>query len=189
MGFTTRRTLLSKLRKGSEISWSEFYRTYAPLIALCGSDYGLSPSDIDELIQMTVLAFFKDDKFLYCPTKGRFRDYLRTIIRHKAIDLKRKNAKRLTETTLDGLDIPDSENLLEQHWDDEWRKHLLREALSELKTTIEPKTYQAFELYALKEWSPNKVAKFLGISVNSVYTNKNRALIKLREIVKNMEEV
>ena len=189
MGFTTCGTLLSKLRKGDDIGWQDFYRAYSPLIALCGQDYGLSSSDIEELIQMTVLAFFNDTKFQYTPSKGRFRDYLRTIIRHKAIDLKRKNAKRLTEMPLDDLDLPDPGNLMEQRWNDEWRKHVLREALNELKAVIEPKTYQTFELYALKEWTPNKVAKFLGISVNSVYTNKNRALVKLREIVKNMEEV
>lgn len=189
MGFTTCGTLLSKLRKGDDVGWEDFYQTYSPLIALCGQDYGLSPVDIEELIQLTVLAVFNDTKFLYDPGKGRFRDYLRTIIRHKAIDLKRKNAKRMAESDLDGLDFPDPGNLMNQRWDDEWRKHLLREALAELKTSIEPKTYQAFELYALKEWSPNRVAKFLDISVNSVYTNKNRALVKLREIVKDMEEV
>ena len=191
MGFTTRRSLLSKLSKGDEISWQEFYRIYAPLIALCGQDYHFSNADIDELIQMTVLAFFKDKTFCYSPGKGRFRDYLRTIIRHRAIDLKRKQKKRLLEQTLD--DSPElddqSDSLLEQHWEDEWKKHVLRQATEELKHIIEPESYQSFELYALKGWPAGKVSKFLNITKSSVYTNKNRAIAKLREIIKDMDEV
>jgi RNA polymerase sigma factor (sigma-70 family) len=99
----TSRTLLSRIKQGDEISWDEFYRIYAPLIILCGKDYRLSNADIDELVQQTVLAFFKDKNFTYTPQKGRFRDYLRTIIRHKAIDIKRKTNKRNVESSLDEL--------------------------------------------------------------------------------------
>ena len=191
MAFETKRTLLSKLRQGDEISWQEFYRIYSPLIALCGQDYNLSNADIDELIQMTVLAFFKDNNFSYSPKKGRFRDYLRTIIRHKAIDLKRQQKKHLAEKALEDLpELSDPNNsLLDQHWEDEWKKHLLRQATEELKNKIEPESYQSFELYALKGWSAGKVARFLNITKNSVYTNKNRAVVKLREIIKEMDEV
>ena len=191
MGFETKRTLLSKLRQGDDISWQEFYRIYSPLIALCGQDYNLSNADIDELIQLTIIAVFKDNKFHYQPEKGRFRDYLRTIIRHRAIDLKRKERKKMLESSLDELPELQDEcsDPLTQHWEDEWKRHILRQALDELKNQIEPESYQAFELYALKEWSALEVAHFLHVSKSVVYTNKNRAIIKLREIIKEMDEV
>ena len=66
--------------------------------------------------------------------------------------------------------------------------NVLKEAMDELKTRIEPQGYQAFELYALKNWSPDKVASFLDITVNSVYVSKNRAIEKLKIIITELAE-
>lgn len=40
MAFTTRKSLLAKVRAGDEVSWSDFYTAYKPLIYLCGNDHG-----------------------------------------------------------------------------------------------------------------------------------------------------
>ena len=38
MAFTTKKSLLAKVRAGDEISWQEFYDTYKPLMILVGND-------------------------------------------------------------------------------------------------------------------------------------------------------
>ena len=42
MAFTTKKSLLARVRAGDEVSWNEFYETYRPLILLCGRDCGLT---------------------------------------------------------------------------------------------------------------------------------------------------
>ena len=74
-------------------------------------------------------------------------------------------------------------------WDREWHQHILKQAMEELKNMIESETYQAFELYVVDEWPPQKVADFLDIKIASVYTAKNRAIKKLRGIIKEQQEL
>ena len=47
--------------------------------------------------------------------------------------------------------------------------HMMSQALDELKTQIEPTTYQAFDFYALQNEPPQKVAQMLDISVSAVF--------------------
>ena len=42
MAFTTKKSLLAKVRAGDEVSWREFYDAYRPLILLCGGDFNLN---------------------------------------------------------------------------------------------------------------------------------------------------
>ena len=51
MAFTTRKSLLAKVRAGDEVSWSDFYTAYKPLIYLCGNDCGLNNAEKEELVQ------------------------------------------------------------------------------------------------------------------------------------------
>jgi len=51
MAFTTRKSLLMRVREGDEVSWNDFYKTYKPLIFLCGDDCGLLPDEKEELVQ------------------------------------------------------------------------------------------------------------------------------------------
>jgi RNA polymerase sigma factor (sigma-70 family) len=192
MAFTTRRSLLSKIREGDEIGWNDFYQTYRPLIFLRGGDFNLSQSEKEELIQDTVLSVFKGQKtFNYDPARGKFRTYLRTIISHRAIDIKRKRKKNIAnEEDINFDNMPESKrSLLDASWDAEWSRHVLKQSMEELKNRIESETYQAFELYIIEEWAPQRVADFLDMKVGSVYTAKNRATEKLRAIIKEQQEL
>ena len=88
MAFTTRKSLLSKIIKGDEVAWEEFYRIYTPLIIVRGGDHNLSYEEKEELIQETVLSVFKGkDRFRYDPAKGKFRNYLKRIVDRRAADM------------------------------------------------------------------------------------------------------
>lgn len=192
MAYTTRRSLLSKIREGDEIGWSEFYQIYRPLVFLRGGDFSLSESEKEELMQDTVLAVFRGQKtFTYDPARGKFRTYLRTVIDHRAIDIIRKRKKNIAnDEEIDFDNMPETKrSKLDMAWDTEWSRHILNQAMEELKNKIEPETYQAFELYTIEEWAPKKVAEFLDMKVGSVYTAKNRAVEKLREIIKEQQEL
>ena len=61
-------------------------------------------------------------------------------------------------------------------------------ALAELKGRVQPETYVAFEMYAIQGRPVQDVAKFLNLSISSVYTAKSRCISTLKEIIENLEE-
>lgn len=203
MAFTTRKTLLEKVRSGDEISWSEFYETYKPLIFLCGNDCHLTPDENEELLQKVMCEIFQKDivgkydpenipddvVFKYDPAKGRFRHYLRKIVHYQAIKIyhKRTNWQSIDDESSPAKEVP-SEDQWEKLWNSEWRHHVLNMALFELKNRVQPETYAAFEMYALQDRNVQEVATFLNISVSSVYTAKSRCITTLKEIIANLED-
>ena len=200
MAYTTRKSLLRKVREGDEIGWLEFYRTYRPLVMRRGMDFKLRPQELEELIQKVMTEFFRKDllgtkfdidnippelTFRYDSGKGRFRDFLRRVVTNHACKILRA---RRDQQDLDDADrIPDPDAGDDARWEEEWHHHLLTEALKELRDQVEPITYQAFEMYALKEHSPRETAEFLAISVASVYTARSRCVARLRTIIKELE--
>lgn len=186
MAYTTKKSLLEAIRGGDEISWREFYETYRPLIVVRGRDYRLSSAEIDELVQSVMLRFFDRSRtFVYDRSKGKFRDYLGTIIYRCALNIIR--SRRKNEVGYEELELPDETGARER-WLEEWRQHTLFQALALLKQQVGESTFQAFELYAVKGEPPARVARFLNVSVSAVYVAKHRAVIKLRKIVKQLQE-
>jgi len=189
MAFSTNKSLLSKISVGDEIGWEEFYGNYAPLIWLRGGDLNLSKGEKQDLIQDVMLTMFTNaGKFKYDREKGRFRDYMRKIIDRRAVDIKRRRdqAIRIGEDIVLIKDVMVSPEQ-DDKWLAEWKDHILNQALVELKSALEPITYQIFELYALKGWEPARVERFLKVRKSSIYTAKSRAVDKLGEIVRKLE--
>ena len=203
MAFTTRKSLLAKVRGGDEISWQEFYTAYKPLILLCGGDCGLTQDEKEELVQKVMCEIFQKDiigkydpenvpshvVFKYDPAHGRFRHYLRKIIRYQAIKIfkQRKNHESIDDENSAVHSLP-SDDILDAAWDEEWNKHLLNMAMTELKGRVQPETFVAFEMYAIQNRKVEDVAEFLNLSVSSVYTAKSRCISTLREIIKDLED-
>ncbi len=188
MAFSTSKSLLSKIGHGDKIGWEDFYRAYAPLIWLRGGDRNLRHEEKKDLIQEVMLSVFGiAPSFKYDPGKGRFRDFLRTVIDRRAFDILRKRDR--AQESLEDLP-PFSEPVVQDDhkWDLEWEEQIKKEALAELRSAIEPNTYQAFELYAIEKWSALETAKFTGLSLNSVYVAKSRAMEKLKSIIKELSK-
>lgn len=61
MAFTTRKSLLARVKSGDEVSWTEFYAAYKTLILLCGNDYLLSPVECEEFVQQVMAEIFPKD--------------------------------------------------------------------------------------------------------------------------------
>lgn len=72
--------------------------------------------------------------------------------------------------------------------DEEWHRHVLHMAMTELKGRVQPETFVAFEMYAVQNRKVEDVAEFLNLSVSSVYTAKSRCISALKKIIKDLEE-
>ena len=91
MSFTTHFSIVGHLKEEEDSSWERFFQTYGPLIRMHGKDCGVPEGALDDLVQNVMLSVFKQSKrFEYDPARGRFRDYLRMIIRARANDFFRE---------------------------------------------------------------------------------------------------
>ena len=138
------------------------------------------------ICQQVMLQFFQQSKtFHFDPDIARFRTYFGRIIKAKIADHFRKDHREenifdFNEMCVDGG--------YDSFFMGEWRQMILKEAEIELKKRVLPKTYQAYELYAVQKRPVEKVAEFLGCSVNQVYQAKKRCFAMLREIICKMND-
>ncbi|WDE98974.1 sigma-70 family RNA polymerase sigma factor [Lentisphaera profundi] len=191
MAFTTQHTVIEKLRAGEGIAWEEFAKTYRKLVYLRGKDRGLFDHESSDLFQEVMLSLYRGETlFKFDKSKGRFRDYLKKIIDRRAFDIlrKRKNKECTLIPFATGGVVLESTDLesSEQHWMDEWHRHLLDQALSKVKSQVTEVTYEAFVMLFIDQIDANRVADSLGLSIESVYVAKHRILKRLRPIVNSL---
>jgi len=193
MAFTTRESVLLRIRRGESVGWNEFYSIYGPLILLRGRDRGVSASESDDLVQNVMTSVFQGKKVAqFDRSRGRFRDFLKTIIDRRAIDLLRK--RRPYEVSMDSLKDsgfqPESgdRKYLEARWETAWQKHLVGQAMEELEPQVKQTTFDAFIGTVFDGRSPEEVSNDLGLTVQNVYAIKHRLLKQLREIVLELED-
>ncbi len=188
--YTTRRTLLQKVNDGSQVAWEDFQNTYSSLIRLRGKDRGLANHELDDLIQDVLLSLFKQNSiFKYDNSKGRFRDYLKTIIDRRSFDLirKRKNASEsLNDPNSSIVLSSDDHERAEKHWQEEWQNHILNQALLLIEQEVNANTIEAFRL--LSHMKAEQVAKKLGMTTDGVYVAKHRVLKRIKPILKKLDD-
>ena len=171
-----------------ELAWSEFRARYAPIIASFAAKCGASRQDIDDIIQDVLTNFLgASGEFVYDPTKGRFRGYLKTCTVRAAIRRAGKNV-RFRGVPLD--EISQAELAVEPIWDDVWEQQLVTEALRHVRGACQNSTaFRAFEQYVLLDRSAEIVANELETTVNNVHQAKTRITKQLRDTVQRLREL
>ncbi len=192
MAFTTRHTVLGRIRTGEELGWEEFVAIYRPLIRLRGRDRGLDDGEADDLVQDVLLEVFKGNVVVkFDPDRGcRFRDYLKVIIDRCAFKVIGKRQKRAValDDEADAVDqAPAAADVFEEQWNAAWRKHMLRQAEQAVKRHVKPHAWRVFKRIVFDGAEPRAVAEELGMSVNNVYVTKHRVLGRMREAVRDLE--
>ena len=182
---TTQSSLLERVQQGDEISWNEFYFRYAPVIRAAGMGFKFNDTECDDLIQQVMLKFFNHaETFVYRKGEVKFRTYFAQIVRSQAVDMIRRSA---TQKNLH-CELPDTPDPFNELFMEEWRKAVLEEAKAELRLRVDPKTYQAFELYVLQGRSAAKVAEVLAISTNQFYAVTHRCMNIIQKIISRHNE-
>jgi RNA polymerase sigma factor (sigma-70 family) len=177
----------------SKEHWQEFDSRYRPLLLAVARRLGLNPVDAEDAAQETLTAFLQAYRLdRYNRESGRLRDWLAGIMNHKVRDAQRKSHRQqklirdaaASEVVMDEIADPSVQTAMEQ----EWSRALLRECLEEVRREVTPQTFESFELYALQQWPAGQVAKRLGISLDVVYQNKRRVLVRVRQLLPKMEQ-
>lgn len=195
----TRQSLITRLAdKDDQRRWHEFFCIYRNLIWNAARRAGLRDAEAEEVVQETLITVAKNiGKFQYDPSAGSFKGWLLCITRWRIADQFRK--RRPEELDLQGgFDSEDGTSAIERipetqtdefkaGWDHDWREQLLQTALEKVKLRVEPRHFQIFDCYVIKEWPAQKVAEDLGVSVAQVYLIRHRISRLLKREVKRME--
>lgn len=173
--------------------WQAYVDRYRPLLIKYGLKLGLREADAEDVAQLTLVNFcraYQDGK--YDRERGRLRSWLFAIARNQVLTWHRQREPHVQVDSSGGAtdffaSLGD-ENRMEQLWEEEWREALLRQGLDEIKREVEPRTFEAFQLFAGEGKSAEEVGRILGLSANAVFSAKRRVLRRLREILPQIEE-
>jgi len=182
----TRSSLLSRLKQwDDQESWRDFFNTYWRLIYRAATKAGLSDAEAQDVVQETVIKVAKKmSDFTYDREVDSFKGWLLYLTRkHIALQYRKRQRDRggdgrhpeVTTLTNSIEQLPDPARAgLEAVWDAEWERNLLEAALGRVKRQVNPKQFQMFNFYVLKEWPVGEVAKALSVTVAQVYLAKHR---------------
>lgn len=168
--------------------WTEFAERYRPMmLAFLQSHF---PSvDADDMVQETLIALAAAlPRYKYAPDEtGHFRNYLTGILRHKSIRAIARE-RRGAEIVRDYASRGDSRDITDAD-DGEWRTSLMEIALRNLLAddTVHERTREVFRRVAVNGEKPDDVAHSFGIARNAVDQMKNRMMVRLKAIVRNLE--
>ena len=184
----TRATLLARLQDGADpLAWDEFFQRYWRLIYTYARRCNCSEHTAEEVVQDVMLKVFEQkDFFHYDPARGRFRDWLATVVRNKAAELRRRPAERIRakggNSETDGVVPRSNDAEPDDVWENAFEQALLLVLLDVVRREMSPRAYLAFELFTLHEISGAAVAKQTGLTRNGVYRASKRTLKRLKEL-------
>ena len=187
----TRASLLSRMKNWDDRdSWQDFYDTYWRLIHGVALKAGLTEDEANEALQETVIAVAEEiRKFKYDPEKGSFKAWLLQQTRWRIVGQFRKRNRHQRKIAgeqgrtalMEEVADPATEEVSESLWDEEWQQNLFAVALERVKTQVDPRTFQIFQLRVLQDRPAAEVSKILGVSRALVYVAKNRVSNRIKK--------
>lgn len=191
----TRRSLVERLANRSDRrTWQEFFDTYGKLIYSVARRSGLSDAEAQDAVQETIITVArKIDKLRYDPSVGSFKGWLLHITRWRIADQFRRREPAVGAPDESGrtaaIDrVADEGFDIETAWDEEWRGRLLEAAMDRVKRRVDPRQFQIFDCYVVREWPAQKVARELRVNVAQVYLAKHRVAALVRREVEALEK-
>jgi RNA polymerase sigma-70 factor (ECF subfamily) len=196
---STRRSLLDRLKNPDDADgWEQFTKQYTPVIRAIASRAELPSTDIDDVVQETLVTMWKKfrDGFNWDPAKGHFKHYLVRTVKSKIIDLYRKKKGHfVTPRTRTGGErrtatierIPATSIDLDKICEAEWKNSVFDRALENVKHQVNGKHFQIYDLHVLKELPVSKVATLVGVNRGQIYLVKFRIARLIEEEKKRLE--
>ena len=188
---TTSTTLLRNLAQNPQHArWEEFVARYRPMMEAFMRE-SFPSADADEVIQRTLIALVRTlPSYRYVPDeKGSFHNYLTGILRHRALRLISEERRRGEAHAAFAGKMPlvDTAKELE---DKTWRESLFEIALQQYLAddSVQDRTKQIFVRIAVNGEKAEDVAASFGMKRNAVDQIKSRAMDRLRQLVKALEQ-
>lgn len=170
------RELLERIARGSEESFVDLFRRYAPAAVGVARRVLAEDALADEAVQEVFASVWRRAGS-YDPARGTVRSWLLSQVHHRAVDLvRREEAHRRRAFTM-GLPTPDDplDDVLEHDWAAA-RKRQVRRALAELPDDQR----RVLELAYYGGMTQTQVAEAMRIPLGTVKSRTLAAMTKLR---------
>ena len=198
----TSTTLLKDIASSTDnVRWSEFAARYRPMMEAFLRER-FPTVEANDVIQETLVALCGIlPNYVYEPDeKGHFRNYLTGILRNKALRAlrkERKDAELVAGMRRDGGIAPyhaesgRAGHPLPAAAEQSWRESVFEIALHRFLAdeSVADRTKRIFERTALNGESPEAVAASFKMTRHAVDQAKSRAMARLRELVRELEDV
>lgn len=181
----TRYSLIGKLRDSQDAeAWAEFAAIYQPLILRIARARGLQHADATDVTQEVLTRVagaverFDQDK-----PGATFRGWLYRITRNVVIDfLRHRDRHSMVQGQTEVHCAIDQEPTQEEsaEFQREFQRQIFWLAARQVRTQVQPTTWQAFWQTEVEGQAVAAVAESLGISSGAVYVARSRVLARLR---------
>jgi RNA polymerase sigma-70 factor (ECF subfamily) len=190
-------SLLVRVRAQDPRAWERLVCLYAPLVYRWCRDSGLQAADAADVGQDVFGAVARTvGDFRREGPGDSFRAWLRTVTRHKVVDLLRQRQGSAAAeggsgplSLLHGVAASSATGPAVENGEAEETRLLYRRAMDLIRTDFQEPTWRAFVRVVVDGVSPAEVAAELGLSPNAVYLAKARVLRRLREEFADLEEL
>ena len=186
-----------------ESAWEGFVELYEPVIRAYAAAEGVPPDDIDDVAQdifVRLVRVMRRDS--YDRSRGRFRTYLRTVMRRVLIDrFRRQTAARvqqhepLDEDETQASDAlmqagaasqPDAAAVFEEKWNRAQFKALLDHVFR--RTALSDQSRAIYRAYVLEEGDVHEVAGRFGVTPEVVRQVKSRVNRMIAALARRLED-
>lgn len=194
----TRSSMIVGLKGLSPERWNEFVAVYSKWLRHYIRHEGVPQAAVDDVLQNVLSSLYGSiGKFERDPKLGKFRGWMRNIVRWKAADYRRQLPKGKIEFDpdyFDAVEDPLVESMLDHSNDEDDQSddedlRILREAVSAamtiVRSKVKPKTWEMFERRELNDEDPANIAADLGVTPVNIRMNVSRVKAKLREILRD----
>lgn len=174
-------TLLNQALSRDDAAWRRLVTLYEPLVRHWCRRAGVEAGDVPDVTQDVFLSVSGSLADFRTGEAGRFRKWMRGIVRHKAADHFRR--RRGGPGAAGGTEAYDLLQSLPDHddADSDETDELYWRALDLIRGHFEDRTWRAFWRSAVDGDPTDLVASELGMSAVAVRVAKSRVLARLRE--------
>ena len=179
---STSMTLLKRLQQPEDAAaWEQFVSLYSPLLFRWAQQGKLVDHDAADFVQdLFVFLLNELPCFQYDPARGRFRNWLKTVLARRIRDRRKRWSPSIAfQGDLQFLEGEDGAST--QFWETEYNHLLIRRALELMQTEFEQTTWKACWEHTVSGRTAAEVGRELGMSEAAVYVAKSRVLRRLRE--------
>ncbi len=192
MPWITTTILLDRLSEAQDSAWEELASHFRGPVLAFALRLGLSHPAAEDVVQSTMLAFLRAYREgRYDKQRGRLSSWLFGIAYREALRSIREGARERQAPGPAGRTTffsgrPD-DDLAKQSWADEWERHVLDRCMEQARAEVEPRTFEAFELAAIRDVPADQIADELGMTRNAVFIAKHRVLKRIANLRREYE--
>jgi RNA polymerase sigma-70 factor (ECF subfamily) len=117
--------------------------------------------------------------FEYDPQRGRFKGWLRTMVKNRVRNLLR-DRRHLQAASQDFKRMQEPGPAPDELFDKLWRREHLKHCLRLIKTEVDESTFKAFVAYVLEEQPVEQICDDLQMTANQVHAIKSRMIKRIR---------